>query len=705
MNDLATSADTEADDPFANDRASKPWLQAIKDGETYFADWQDKCDKIDKLYADLKVMGAGGTERQMQVFWANLEVLKPSIYARPPVPVVSARFKDRKPLLRHASEILERALSASFEHEDIDQTMIMVRDDLAISGRGAPWLRYKVYDDQETVCYDHLDRRDFLHEPARKWKEVGWVARRSFLTIEQMRERFEEPSGKEYASAIYGDGEQTADYKGEKKAKVWEIWSKTRGVVAWVSEGCEQVLDIQEPFLTLEGFFPCPRPVYGTVERGTLKPVPDFVYYRDQIEEINELTARISALSEALRLKGFYAGGNEDVTAAIETAIRQQDNNAILIPVPNFAALGGAALRDAIVWLPVEEVANIIVSLVALRKEVISDVYQITGISDIMRGSTDANETLGAQQLKSQYGSVRIRDRQSELIRIARDMTRMAAEIMAENFTPESLMNAAQYQGEIPSAQDIQRQIMQIDQQIMAAQSNPQMVQQAQANPEQANQILEQVNAQKQKLQSEVTIEAVVQLLRDQKTRPFALDIETDSTIVPDENAQKQRTTEFLGALSQALSQLSPMIAAQPQSAEFAGEVLKFAVGPFRAGRSLEGAIDGFVDQMKQMASQPKPNPEAEKMQAEAQAKQAEVQLRQQIGQIDLQIKERESEIRVAEGQMKLQLEQEKMQLEQMKMSLERQRLAMDGERLALDFTRMRAQAEANTAGGENGAK
>ncbi len=64
------------------------------------------------------------------------------------------------------------------------------------------------------------------------------------------------------------------------------------------------------------------------------------------------------------------------------------------------------------------------------------------------------------------------------------------------------------------------------------------------------------------------------------------LDIETDSTILIDENAEKQRRTEFVGVLSQLLPQLAQMIAREPKTAEFCGEVLKFSTAPFRAGRS-----------------------------------------------------------------------------------------------------------------------
>jgi len=606
--ELAT--DGKPTDPYADMRASKPWLEAIKDAERCFSLYQEKCDNIDKFYADLKKFGES-KEREMQIFWANMEVLKPSIYARPPVPLVGSRFKDRKPINRHASELIERCLVTSFDTENIHETMKQVRDDLAASARGVLWVRYEEDSEgNEKVCYDHIDRKDFVHDPARKWKEVGWVNRKSYLTREQMKARFEKSSGDAYQKATYEE-RKDEEYKGEKKACVNETWSKTKGAVVWTTEGVEDVLDIQPPFLSLEGFFPCPCPAYGTVQRRSLKPVPDFLFYKDQIEEINELTARISALSEALRMKGFYSAGNEEISTAIETAMKQQDNNAILVPVPNVAQFGNGTFKDSIIWLPVEQIAAVIAQLINLRKQLIDDAYQISGLSDIMRGATDPNETLGAQQLKSQYGNVRIRDRQEEMIRIARDAARIAGEIISENFRPETIAAMSQYDG-LPTQQQIAQQIAQVQGQVQAAARNPQMVAQAQANPEMAQQLLQQVKQQVQELQGQITFEQVLEFIKDERMRPFALEIETDSTIQPDEDAAKQRTTEFLGALGTALSQLAPMVAAQPQSAEFASEVLKFAVAPFRAGRALEAAIDQFADNVKQTASQPKPDPAAE---------------------------------------------------------------------------------------------
>lgn len=635
-------------------RDARPWHECIADGKKYFAFWNDKSDSIDKLYADLRKLADVSGDREYQMFWANVEILKTAVYSRPPVPAVEPRFKDMKALPRTASEMLERALSVNFEIEDVNAIMLMVRDDMLINGRGVGWVRYEDDTDpaaeeaaagepqNQRVPYEHVDRTDFLHEPARKWSEVGWVAKRAWLTRDQGIARFGDIFAKvdlkeRKEPGKDGDG---AVYKGEKKGEVWEIWSKTKQVVVWIAEGLDEVLDLRPPFLKLDGFFPCPRPAYATLQRRALVPVPDYYFYRDQLDEINELTARISALAEGLRMKGFYAAGAGDLAEAVEAALRQQDNNAILVAVANFQALGATALKDAIVWLPVTDVANTIKELILLRRQVIEDVYQITGLSDIMRGATDPNETLGAQELKSQYGSVRIKERQGELIRFARDLTRIAGEIMAENFTPETF--AAMTQMNLPTSAAIEQQAQQLMTKAQEAAQSPEAQAMAQEAPEQLQQMQQQAQAKLQELSETVTIDKVVALLREQRIRPFVLDIETDSTIQVDENSEKQRRTEFLTALGGTIQQLTPLVQAQPAAGPFAAEMIKFAVAPFRAGRSMTAVIEEFTGTIRTQAQQAASNPQPSPEQVKAQSEDKKLAFEQQKHQDEMALKAKE---------------------------------------------------------------
>jgi hypothetical protein len=653
-------------------KSSKGWLALIKQAETTFGPWQDKATVIDKLYANLEVLGSTSREREFQLFWANIQVLGPSIYSRPPIPVIVPEFKDQRPLPRTASEMLERSTVVTFKTQDIDAVMRLLRDDLNIVGRGAAWIRYeaaKKGDDLgQRVCIEHKDRKDFLHDPATKWADVDWVASASYLTRSEMRKRFLSTSGDAYKSATYAvrKNEITGEIERKLKAKVWEIWCRSKNRVYWVCEGADVFLDESAPHLTLEGFFPCPKPAYATVQRGSLIPVPDMLFYKDQLEEIDEYTARISALSGALRLKGFYPGGAGELSDAIEAAMKRQDDNALLVPISNWALLGSGSAKDTILWIPIDMVATTITELVALRKQVIEDVYQIMGLSDIMRGQTEASETLGAQQLKSQYGSVRIRDKQQELVRIALEITRITAEIMAENFTGKSMLDMSQM--EIPSNADIAKQIAPLKAQLQQivvgvkqAAKDPRTVAMAKQNPDQAKQMIDQAQQQAQGLQKQlatldqtVTIEDVMKFLRDNRTRVFQLDIETDSTITPDENAQKQRATEYVTAMSGLFGQLIPAIEQLPQAAPLAAEVIKWVNSQFRVGREFAGAIDTFTEQMQQIAAQPKnTGPTAEQIKQQSEQMKGQLAGKQQemdsaVAAADAKLAQKDLELRQA---------------------------------------------------------
>lgn len=638
-----TDAELDGDQTILEPKLSKGWIDLIKTAEKVFNDWQQKCTNIDKLYADLMQLSSTTREREFQLFWANVQVLGPSIYSRPPIPVVTPRFKDRRPIARTASEVLERTSIVAIEQEDIDSVMVDLRNDLTTISRGAVWIYLENDKGELHVCVDHVERSDFLHDPARKWKEVDWVAKRSWLTRSQARKRFYSTSKNEYQTATYtvrkeGDnGYKEGDTR--LKAPFWELWSKSSELCVWVAEGCEKVLDESAPEIELEGFFPCPKPAYGTLQRGTLIPVPDMLFYKDQLEEINEITGRIAALTESLRVKGFYPAGAGNISDAIEAAMKSVTNNQMLVPVSDWTLLGGMAPKDIIFMVPIDQIALVVKELIELRKQLIDDVYQITGLSDIMRGSTVASETLGAQKLKSQYGSVRIRDRQGELVRMARDITRLTAEIIAENYTQKTIVDMSQMQ--LPTNAEIKQQIsqlqmqgQQIEQQVAQAKQNPQIMAMAQQDPQkaqeaeqQAQEQLQAITGQIDKLGQTVTIDQVMKFLRDNRMRAFTLDIETDSTIQPDEDAAKQRATEFITAMSSIFQQAIPAAESLPQIAPLMSEVINYASKQFRVGRTMETAIEEFADQMKQMAGQAKPDPNA----AQAQTDQAKIASDQKI--------------------------------------------------------------------------
>jgi hypothetical protein len=665
--------DDEEYNPAVEPKKSKAWLNLLQESEDVFETYNDHCDNIDKTYANLERLANRARDKEFQMFWANAEVIKPSIYARPPIPVVVPKFMDRRPVIQAAAEFMERCAVVSFDLAGIDELMKLVRDDLALIDRGIAWCRYESakegHDDTEKVCIDFKGRRDFLHSISRNWREVEWVAAASYLTRGEARKRFYKHSGDAYQRAEYKvdkDGKAIGGADRRERAKFWEIWSKKDRRVLWVSIGCENILDEDDPHLHLREFFPCPKPAYGTVQRGSLVPVPDVLQYKDQLDEINLLTGRIHALSEAIEAKGFYPAGGSEIADAVQAAIATNTPGRVLVPISNWASFGGS--KEVIIWLPIDMIAQTITALVTLRKQVIDDIYQIMGLSDIMRGSTNPEETLGAQELKTQYGSVRIRDKQEEMVRLARDLVEISCEIITDKFEDVTMVEMSQTQ--LPTNRMLEDQVNAMvqqlqgqHQQMMQMTQSAQGQQLAQQNPQAAQQMLQQGQqalqqgvAAVQKLQAQPTVDQVLRFLKDQRSRAFVLDIETDSTIVPDEQAEKKQRAEFTGVLAQLLPQLAQMIASEPQTANFCGEILKFATAPYRAGRSLDGAINDLVEQMKAKGDQPQgDDPTTAQNKTAIQIEQMKLQAQQQTDKAKLDLQREDMQMKDAQHAAKLQ--------------------------------------------------
>lgn len=648
---------------------AQPWLEKIARAEKKLDAWQSAADSIDRRYANLAELRSNVRDRQFSLFWSNIQVMLPAIYARPPIPVVTPKFKDRRALYRTASEFLERVCSVGFDMARIDEAMLHLRDDLVISGRGACWVRYED-EDGERICIEHLDRKDFVHDPARKWSEVDWVARRGWLTQAEMRKRF----GDAADDVSYGsrpDDRKVGDAHTEK-CGVWEIWCRSENTVVWVADGLERVLDRSQPHLKISGFFPCPEPIYADVERRSLVPVPDMLQYKDQLEEVDDLTRRIHALADAVRVRGFYSGAG-DVAEAVERAMKMADDGSVLIPVPNLDSLTAGGSREPIIWMPLEKIAQTITGLIELRRQIIDDVYQIIGLSDIMRGATEASETLGAQQLKQQNGSYRIRDKQQQMTRCARDLVRISAEIMSEEFGRDTMIDMAQM--DLPTDADIAKHVAALKQRMeddtAALEQQAQQAQDPQQAQQQMQAVAGQYAAQIKQVSETVTVDQVMDFLRDEKLRPFVLDIETDSTVYADEAAEKASRAEFMSAFSASMASLQPMFSLGPEAIAVAGAVFKFSLAPYRVGRELEGLIDDFIDQGPQIAQRLQEQESkgddqglaaanmklAEAEVQKAQAAIAKVQADTQKSQMDMQLRQAEAQAKAHADQQRIALE------------------------------------------------
>lgn len=603
-----------------------PWIAALEADEACpeRQEWLKRARKINDLYR----RKARVSRRRFALFWSNIATLQPAVYARTPKCVVTRRWKTADPVARAATEVLERAVNFSTETEDFASVMTQVRDEYLLIAQGVGWVRYVPQfqgdDDTAAVAWedvhtDHVAFDDFGHNVAREWSEVTRVWRRAFLSRADLVSRFGRETGNRVPLDWSPKGKEGSEDETGKKAAIYEIWDLPTRQRIMVSKGLPEVLEAKPDPLKLTGFFPCPKPALGTLGLENLTPVPDFVYYQDQVEEVDELTDRIDKLTDAMRVRGFYAASEGQ---NLDQLMKSGDNT--LIPVDSWVALrDSGGMKGVIDWFPVEQVAAVLKGCFEARKQIVEDVYQVTGISDIMRGDTDPDETAKAQGLKSQWGSARVRDRQKELQRFARDVFRLKAQIIASRFGQDTLAKMTGV--ELLTAAEL-KQVQAYQQAAQAAQQAPQPGAPTPLPPPPPP-----FPPAKMQLASQPTWEDVMGVLRDPVERAFRIDVETDSTIEPNDAEQKARAVEFGTFIMEAMTKGADVLALAPQAAPLVAETIKTVARTFRFERELEPIIDQVFDQIAGMPPQqqgdqgkPQPNPQVE--QAKAQAAQTSAQ-------------------------------------------------------------------------------
>jgi len=186
-------------------------------------------------------------------------------------------------------------------------------------------------------------------------------------------------------------------------------------------------------------------------------------------------------------------------------------------------------------------------------------------------------------------------------------------------------------------------------------------------------------------------IPQALELLRNEASKNFRIEVTSDSMIYQDEQQEKQDRMAFLQAVGGFMAQAVPMVQNTPELAPMALEMLKFGVTAFKAGKQLEGIIDETADKLRMMSQkmegQPKPlPPEIQKAQMDNQAKMQQIQMQAQLEQAKMQ------------GQMQLEKAKQEYQAQenQLKFQLEEQRNMMDRE-MELKVAQMKMMTERNT--------
>jgi hypothetical protein len=632
------------------------WLNVISQYDNEFKKWEARSQKIVKRYRDDNRNQNTNETAKFNILWSNVQTLIPAVYARLPKADVARRFGDNDPVARVASQLIERALDFEIEHySDFRSTMKHAVEDRFLGGRGVAWVRYephvKVQDmpedgyqvtedvdepdeeakntmtldgamgeteQQEEIEYecaptDYVHWKDFGHSVARTWEEVTSVWRWVYMTKESLIERF----GEEEAKKIPLDAgpETNKQYSTQSKdftrAKICEMWDKESGKVYWISKSCPDILDERDDPLELENFFPCAKPLYATMTSDTLVPIPDFVLYQDQANALDILSDRIDGMIKALRIRGVYDASQP----TLQRLLTEGDNNT-LIPVDKwmgFSEKGG--LKGSIDLLPIDTLANALLQCYRAQDEIKQTIYEITGISDIVRGQGAASETATAQQIKGQYAGLRLRSMQEDVALFASELFQLKAQVICTKFQPSTILQYAAATAMQPADQAM--------------------------------------------------IPQALELLKNKPLRSFRIQVDADSLVQIDEQQNKRDRIEFLQAMGGFLNQALPMGQQAPEMIPMLVELVKFGIGAYKKAEPIEGTIDQAMEQMKQKQQQaaanptpPPPDPEMIKLEAQAQSEQMKMQATAQADQMRARV---DGQIAQAKAQAEMQIAQMKM--------------------------------------------
>ena len=587
---IETTADLGADKP---DVVATRWLREIDLANSHEKTWRERAQKIVEKYRDEQERSASDSNQRFNILYANTEVLKGALYSRVPIPDCRRRFLDKDPVGRIGAQVLQRSLTYSNDCDELNGTLKASVEDMVLPGRGQARVRYVPTMEGDEVIYEevraeYVEWEMFRYSPAKRWSKVRWVAFGELLTREDLRTQFPDVADKVTLDWMPKGKEDTEENQLFKRALVWTIWNKTDRKVYVVSTGYKDApLKVAPDPLRLEHFFPCPPPLYDISNTNSLIPIPEYAIYQDQAMQLEDIENRISVLTEALRRRGVY----DSSIPELQNLAKGGDNE--FVPVPEYAKfMDKGGLEAAFQELPIEGLAKVLVQLMDQAERKKAAIYELIGLSDIMRGTSKATETLGAQQLKSQYGEIRIGPRQGEVQRFARDLMRLKAEIISEHFKPETLALTTGFDMFMTVAEKQQAQAL-----IAPPPAAPGMPPaQPPAPPDPL--LVEKL--------ARPTWDEVMQILRSDKLRGFRIDIETDSTIKPQADEEQKNRIDLLTACSGFLEKAGPAVQAGMMPVKVATQLLMFGVRAFRTGPELEETLDEWAEE----AQKPKEGPD-----------------------------------------------------------------------------------------------
>lgn len=518
----------------SNKKLYDEWLTKIKASEKTYSEYYDLIDEIRKYYRNERF------KNKQNIFWSSIETLKPFLYFKQPQPFIIRSNKKADKVECVACRILEKALAWDIKQFDFDSVIKYARNDFLLSGMGILWEQYQssfkfygdvMLKDKEQVTTQYVNPVSFLTdvEKVDVWEDVEWIARKCFMDVNEIYCNFDEKLADYFWQHNFTD----------KSISVYEIWDKKTHKIYYLSpEYPNDFLRVNEDTLHLSGFFPCPKPIMSTLSNDGIVPVPDYVEIKSLLDELDGVNSRMRLTMQALKVSGCYDSSFPELANIL-------DKDVTLIALNDFDKLKDAGGINGIIdFAPIEQYVNTLQVLAERRKVLIDSIYEVTGVSDIMRGSSNAQETATAVLKKTNFGTLRNQDRQNDMQRFLKDLLRIKAEIICEQFSPDTLaMFVAEEYGK-----------------------NPELVKQA------------------------------IELLKTQKLRGMAIELETDGSFDNDKNEEK--ILNVISHINEMVNQSFGVISQQPALLPLYRKMIEAAVATLDNARQFENILEEVFDKI-----------------------------------------------------------------------------------------------------------
>lgn len=494
-----------------------------------------------------------------------------------------------------AASVMEKALEIVTNDEHSNEAIKMAIKDVLLPGRGCARVRWRPQMKEQPVMAgdgitplphpetgepqveqvkvweqvgdEYVYWEDLLVDPVRAAADMDWIAFRHLFTKKALETEFGGSPQYEKLKAQNKLGElfkwtdesaaqnavgggaamKTATKLGDKikKAMLWEIWDRNSRQIIWFARDAGGLtMRVDPDSLQLEGFYPIPAPMLAVTTTDSRIPRPFYDLYARLAADLDETSERISNLTKQIKVRGAYNAASTAVSDIL-TAGDQK-----MIPVEGVDMITGG-LANHIWMMPIIDFMNALDKLFLAREQCKQAIYEVMGISDIMRGATKASETATAQRIKGSMGVSRLDSAKSQADNFILDLMRLKAEIIATNFDPDTLM----------------------------------------------------------KMTGEEVTPPVMEILRSDFSRTCSIDIETDSTVAPDLQAEQQGMAMVMQSVQLVMQGAQGMLMTHmlpPQQVmQLSLELLKMALHPVRYSRGVVELIQDFQDQLAAMPPPP----------------------------------------------------------------------------------------------------